>query len=81
VALAIALVVAYHACALIRKVLIRLRTAATDSTSTVLSPDQGEPVMSGEVGEVLDVERREREVVGEAARGDPGVVDRAGRPR
>ena len=31
--------------------------------------------MFGEVGEVLDVERREREVVGEATRGDPRVVD------
>jgi cobalt-zinc-cadmium efflux system protein len=60
VALAIALVVAYYACALIRKALIQLRPAATDSTGKVLCPDQGEPVVFGEVGEVLDVERRER---------------------
>ena len=34
--------------------------------------------MFGEVGEVFDVQRREREVIGKAARGNPGVVDRAG---
>jgi divalent metal cation (Fe/Co/Zn/Cd) transporter len=38
VALTIALVVAYHAIALIRKVLIRLRPPAADNTHAVLSP-------------------------------------------
>ena len=59
VAHAIALVGTYHAFALIRKVLIRLRPTATDSTGTALCPDQAEPVVFGEVGEVLNVERRE----------------------
>jgi cobalt-zinc-cadmium efflux system protein len=43
VALTIALVVAYHAIALIRKVLIRLRPAAADSTGTMSPTDQESP--------------------------------------
>jgi hypothetical protein len=38
-------------------------------------------VVLGEVGEVLAVEGGQRQVVGQAASRDPGVVDRAGRPR
>lgn len=48
VALTVALVVAHHAIALIRKVLIRLRSAAAESTGTLLRPDQGEPSCSAE---------------------------------
>jgi hypothetical protein len=33
------------------------------------------------VGEILDVERRQRQPVGDAAGGDPRVVDWRGRPR
>jgi hypothetical protein len=34
--------------------------------------------MLGEVAEVLDVQRRQRQLVGQAARGDPRVVLRPG---
>ncbi len=43
VALTIALVVAYHAIALIRRILIRLRPAVADSSGTVLRTDQESP--------------------------------------
>jgi cobalt-zinc-cadmium efflux system protein len=61
VALTIALVVAYHAMALIRKVLIRLRPPAAD-THVVLCPDREAPIM---FGEVFGVERCEQEVADE----------------
>jgi Co/Zn/Cd efflux system component len=50
VALTVALIVTYHVIALIRKVLIRLRPAAADTTGTLLRPDQGEPSCSAESG-------------------------------
>jgi hypothetical protein len=40
--------------------------------------DKFEAFMLREVGVVLDVERREGELAGDAAGGDPGVVDRPG---
>jgi cobalt-zinc-cadmium efflux system protein len=54
VALAIALVVAYHAFALIRKVLMRLRPPAADSAGTVLRPDHGSPRVRSSPPEVSD---------------------------
>jgi hypothetical protein len=36
--------------------------------------DEREPVVLGEVAEVLDVQRRQRQLVGQAAGGNPGVV-------
>lgn len=45
---------------------------------TVSCPDQGEPIVFGEVGEVFDVQRREWQVIGKTARGDPCVIDWAG---
>jgi hypothetical protein len=34
----------------------------------------------GEVAEVLEIQRRQRQLVGEAAGGDPGIVLRPGTP-
>jgi cobalt-zinc-cadmium efflux system protein len=53
VALTIALVVAYHAVALIRKVLIRLRPPAADNTHVVLCPDREEPLCSSKSAKPL----------------------------
>ena len=44
---------------------------------TALWRDQAEALVLREVLEVGDIERRQREVVGEAARWDPGVIERA----
>src|ERR1700683_779534 len=43
-----------------------------------LRPEQGQAIMLSEAGEVLDIERRQRQPVGDAAGGDPRVVDRPG---
>ena len=52
-----------------------------DIPRRVSSVDEFEALVLGEVGVVLDVERREQEFAGEAADGNPRVVDRSGDPR
>ena len=48
-----------------------------DIPRRVSSVDEFEALVLGEVGVVLDVERGEGKLAGDAAGGDPGVVDRS----
>ena len=43
--------------------------------------DQAQPVVAGEVREILGAEGRERQIVGQGACGDPGAVGCLGRSR
>jgi hypothetical protein len=44
----------------------------------VLTSDDAQALVFGKVSEVLDVERRQRQVIGQAARSDPAIVLRTG---